>query len=267
MNKDIRVELGFFDHRKTRKLIDRFGLESAWGLLRLWAFAARSRPTGVLSEMSDEDIAMEMHIDGKVNVSDLMQFISGSDCKWLDKKGEWFSLHDWHVHNPWAAGSDDRSDRGRFVRLAHLNRKVYDELRSSGVNAVSQDEYRKLTACQRPVNATLTPTPSPAPSPAPNTLSKTKNPTKPVNPSVHVLQEYLKSAFNKKFGSDPVMSYAAIGKQLKVLLEKEKFTEGALKEMIDWFMTSSKAQEHPTPAAAISTDTVQRWQVACPEVE
>ena len=90
-----------------------------------------------------------------------------------------------------------------------------------------------------------------------------KNP--PVNPSVHILQKHLKSAFEKKYGSIPVMSYPGIGRQLKVLLEKEKFTEEALKEMIDWFLTSPKASEHPTPAAAISMDTVQRWQIACPE--
>jgi uncharacterized protein YdaU (DUF1376 family) len=88
---------------------------------------------------------------------------------------------------------------------------------------------------------------------------------KPVNPSVHVLQQYLKSAFEKKFGDPPVMNYPAIGKQLRTLLERDRFTEDALKEAVDWFLTSPKAQEHPTPAAAISADTIQRWQAACPE--
>jgi uncharacterized protein YdaU (DUF1376 family) len=100
-----------------------------------------------------------------------------------------------------------------------------------------------------------------------NQKNHIRKPSKPANPSIRVLQEYLKSAFEKKYGSAPVMSYPAIGKQLKVLLEKEKFTEGALKDAIDWFLTSPKAGDHPTPAAAISTDTIQRWQVACPEVE
>ncbi|HCJ52686.1 MAG TPA: hypothetical protein DHV25_03105, partial [Candidatus Kerfeldbacteria bacterium] len=38
MNKDIRVALSFFDHRKTRKLTAKLGIEAVWGLLRLWAF-------------------------------------------------------------------------------------------------------------------------------------------------------------------------------------------------------------------------------------
>jgi uncharacterized protein YdaU (DUF1376 family) len=87
----------------------------------------------------------------------------------------------------------------------------------------------------------------------------------PANPSVRVLLEHLKSAFEKKTGSPPVMSYPGISKQLKILLEQEKFTEDALKEMVDWYLTSPKFKDHPTPAAAISADTVQRWQVACPE--
>lgn len=111
----------------------------------------------------------------------------------------------------------------------------------------------------RTINRTII---SPEPEPE-EPYVKPKKP--PANPSIRILQDHLKSAFEVKFGSTPVMSYPAIGKQLKILLEKEKFTEEALKEMIDWFLTSPKASEHPTPAAAISTDTVQRWQVACPE--
>ena len=85
------------------------------------------------------------------------------------------------------------------------------------------------------------------------------------NPEVRIIQVYLIGAFEKKYGFPPEINYAAVGKRLKELLKK--YNVDALKEMIDWFLTSPKSAEHPTPAAALSTDTVQRWQVACPEVQ
>jgi hypothetical protein len=258
MNTDIRVDLGFFEHRKTRKMIARFGLESAWGLLRLWAFCARERPDGSLLGMSDLDIAMEMHVDGKVDPGDLVAYMKSDECRWIDEDHR---LHNWKKRNPWAAGAVDRSDKGRFVRLARLNPEAYSRLKQQGVDAISRTDYDALTSCQRPVKPALTPTPAPAPVPEP----KSAKPSKPVNPSVHILQEHLKSAFEKKFGVPPVMNYPAIGKQIKILLERDRFTEYALKEMVDWFLESPKSKEHPTPTAALSADTVQRWQIACPE--
>ena len=260
VNKDIRIDLGFFDHRKTRKLVSRFGLEAAWGLLRLWAFAARDRPSGVLAGMTAVDVAMEMRVS--LDPDELVGYMTSDDCRWLDMVDGVYSIHGWSEHNPWAAGAQDRSDASRFSRMAKTHPQIFKDLQAKGVRAVSTEEYQSLTKPQRIVNAAL----SPAPSPAPKSKDMSK-PKKLANPSVRVLQEYLVSAFEKRYGVSPVMNYAAIGKQLLVLLDRERFTEDAIRELIDWFLTSPKAGDHPTPAAAISVDTVQRWQIANPEVK
>ena len=85
------------------------------------------------------------------------------------------------------------------------------------------------------------------------------------NPEVRVVQEYINSAFEKKYGFPPEVNYAAVGKRLRVLLGK--YTVDGLKECIDWFLEQRKAEDHPTPNACLSADTVQRWQFACPEVK
>lgn len=157
----------------------------------------------------------------------------------------------------------------RNERELNENRHASDK-HNKAVLAGKASANKRLhsTSAERPLQRPLN-LPDPEPE-EPYTQSPKKpprKPGKPANPSVRVLQEYLSLAFEKKFGSAPVMSYPAIGKQLRVLLDKERFTEDALKDLIDWFLTSPKAQDHPTPAAAISTDTVQRWMVACPEVK
>jgi hypothetical protein len=168
VNKDIRVEIGFFTHRKTRKLIIKFGLDAAWGLLQLWAFAAKSRCNGYLTGMSDLDIAMEMHVDTtKVDPKLLVEYMKSDDCRWIDTTNDGPYLHDWHVHNPWAAGSDDRSDTARFNRMAQTFPKIHKELTKTGVTAITREDYYRLTKPQRTVNNQPAPAPSPAPSPAP----------------------------------------------------------------------------------------------------
>lgn len=192
MNKDIRVVIGFFDHRKTRKLISKFGLEAAWGLLRLWVFAAVSRPDGFLSNMSDEDIAMECHMEGKCTPSELVAYLKSDDCKWIDDTENGAYLHDWHIHNPWAAKAEDRSDKSRFLRLASTHRSIYNTLVAQGVNALSRPEYDRITACQRAVGPTLSPAPVPAPVPVPDPKSKDMDKTEKrfVRPTVEEVRAY-----------------------------------------------------------------------------
>ena len=100
MNEYIRVKLGFFSHRKTRKLIAKFGLDTAWGILQLWAFAAEFRCSGYLTEMSDQDIAVEMHMEDKADPSELVALMKSDGCRWLDDTPDGVYLHNWRIHQP-----------------------------------------------------------------------------------------------------------------------------------------------------------------------
>lgn len=190
MNEDIRVKLGFFSHRKTRKLIAKFGLDAGWGLLQLWVFAARSRSDGFLAGMTHTDIVMEMHLEGKVNPEDLVVFMASDECRWLDETPTGLYLHDWHIHNPWAAGAVDRSDIARFNAMSSKYPLIHKSLSIKGVTAISKIEYQRLTKPQRMAEETQqtasdaldsaqkkpAPNPSPAPAPAPAPESNTTAP-------------------------------------------------------------------------------------------
>jgi hypothetical protein len=272
MNKDIRVDLGFFDHRKTRKLIARFGLGAAWGLLRLWAFAARSRPSGLLSGMSSLDIAMEMHIELNPEVvnwtpDDLVAYMKSDDCRWIDDTPNGSYLHDWHDHNPWAAKADDRSDKSRFLRMAHTHPSIYNELKEKGVNAVSRKAYDTLTACQRAVEPALSPAPVPVPAPIPVPVPIPKALRKPnskpaPNPEIRVVVDYFYEQYKAKFGSPPLIDKkdaALVSSRLK------NFTAEGLKDAIDFFLSGPKVRDHPTLAVAMSTHSLNSFEQKNPE--
>jgi len=171
LNRDIRVTIGFLDHPKTVKLKRRLGFEGIEALLRLWMFAAQYRPGGVLHDMEAEDIEIAVRWAGCPG--ELLQALV--DVRFLDKDGDIYRLHDWEDHNGYASGAQDRSDKSRFSRLASLHPEVYARLKSQGIDAISAEEYRKITTAKRPLNESLTnrssertsPLPSPLPSPSP----------------------------------------------------------------------------------------------------
>ena len=170
MNTDIRLSVGFWQHPKTRKTAKRLGLEGVRSLQILWLWAAINRPDGNLSGMDWEDI--ELAADWQGEEQSFFDFCMGI---WIDDAPQGYVLHDWKDHNSWASEADERSDKARFSRLATVNREAYDQMKAAGINAVSKDDYDRLTTVQRPSddrpttvgrNVNAPPTPAPAPSPA-----------------------------------------------------------------------------------------------------
>ena len=189
MNTDIRLSTGFWGHPKTRKLVKRLGLEGVRSLQILWLWAAQEKPDGSLAGMDWEDIELAADWQGEERA-----FFDHCLGVWIDEVDGSYALHDWAEHNPWQVNADDRSDKARFSRLATVNRPEYDRLKAAGVNAISKDDYDRLTTAKRPMdeasaivddrsttvdepstirqrNADVSPTPAPAP--APNALRNT----------------------------------------------------------------------------------------------
>jgi hypothetical protein len=166
--------VGFFDHPKTIKLQRRLGHEGVVCLLRLWLFAARHKCTGLLNGMDDEEIAIASHWPG-----DVATFVSTLvEVRWLDVEDDGYSLHDWVEHNGFACAATDREDKARFSQLARYYPSIYLKLKEDGVNAITAEDYRRLTLAQRPINerstnrSTERTTPSPSPSPSPSRKEK-----------------------------------------------------------------------------------------------
>ena len=110
MAADARLSTGLPSHPKTKKLIRRLGQSAAWNLVCLILWAADNRSDGDLSGMSIEDIELASDWLGEdgalVDALVAVRFLDGADGS--------ITLHDWHEHNPWAAGAEARSAKARW---------------------------------------------------------------------------------------------------------------------------------------------------------
>lgn len=105
MGSDIRLDVGFCDHFKTRELADIAGEVAVVCLLRLWCWAGSNRPNGDLSGLSGRNIermAGWLGAEGK-----LIEALTA--CRFLDGQ----KLHDWAEHQPWVTNSKARSEAAR----------------------------------------------------------------------------------------------------------------------------------------------------------
>jgi hypothetical protein len=118
VNIDIRVSLGFFDHRKTRRLARELGPDAPLRLIQLWCWTARHAPTGVLVDITIDEIEAAAAWRGEAG-----KFHSAiRRIKFLDRQGRHWAIHDWVDWNPYAAEEPNRVEDGRMG--AHIRHHV-----------------------------------------------------------------------------------------------------------------------------------------------
>ena len=160
MNTDIRVSVDFWEHPKTLKLIRSLGIEAPVALQRLWMYAAKFRPDGVLSDLETIDVAEAARWNG-----DPDKFVKALlDRGWLDKEDGIYIIHDWPEHQPWVVSAPERSRRAKCAINARWEKErsknmqnipgVYDENTPSNTDAI-----------RMPYGCSTQNTPSPSPSP------------------------------------------------------------------------------------------------------
>lgn len=172
MNTDIRLSTGFWDHPKTIKLERRIGLLGVKALLVLWTWVSQCRPNGYLQGMSVEDIEIAARWTGEPGL-----FVKTAvELKLLDdvSHGE-YAVHDWIIHNSWAADADNRADESRLNILKRWNMEAYLKLVNEGKKGISKEEYEALKQNRigtpiAPMGGANTPYPLPSPLPVPNPL-------------------------------------------------------------------------------------------------
>jgi hypothetical protein len=166
---DARISTGLPSHPKTKKLIRRLGAAGPWALVCLFLWARDNRSDGNLYGMSDEDIelACDWSGDSGALVAALMEvrFIDG------DEGGR--VIHDWTEHQPWSAGSEDRSERAKWRALIkHHGRDVaakrMPEYAASIGEASSKHASSMLLAEPSMLDGATRSAPSPSPSPSPS---------------------------------------------------------------------------------------------------
>lgn len=153
MNVDFRVKVDFFSHHKTRRLQRRLGAEGVLCLLQFWAYVAKMRADGDISDMTEEDMEVVACWDGEegVFVAALQAcgFVRRADDAAAEAaapqtRGDGLVLHDWAEHNPWAAEAYARSNVARLSRMAATHPEIYARLVGEGRKGVGQKEYWRL---------------------------------------------------------------------------------------------------------------------------
>ena len=114
--------------------------------MRLWLWVAQNRPSGLLSGMDDEDIAIAARWKGEATA--FMDVITR--LKLLDTVGDTYQIHDWQEHNAWQSEAENPSNASRLSRMAKTQQDIYKTLEDAGIKGISKEVYGVLTASNDP---------------------------------------------------------------------------------------------------------------------
>lgn len=168
---DARISVGLPAHPKTKKLIRRVGEGGAWRLVCLFLWVAANRSDGNLSGMTGEDIELAADWQG-----DEGSFVKAlCEVGFLDGEDGAFSIHDWEEHNPWAAGSEARSEKARWLAACkhHGREKAAEIMPAYAARLLSKSAEHadsslgSATSMQGDASSTQVADSSCAPSPSP----------------------------------------------------------------------------------------------------
>jgi len=165
MNSDIRLAVTFKDHRKRKKLAHRLGCEAVLALVDLWLSVAETKPSGALTGMDAEDIAIDAGWNG-----DAAEFVDTlCDIGFLDCDNGVYCLHDWADHNSYAAAAPQRSAKAKKAAAARWNKRLDDGPSKAGSNkeGTGSNAPSIKEQCEKSNEHGLSNSPSPSPSPSP----------------------------------------------------------------------------------------------------
>jgi len=206
MNQDIRISLDFWDHHKTIHLKRKLGYEGIEAITRIWFYAAKYRPDGHLTKMSNEDIAIVAHWSG--DPDQLIEILSDKNYPWLDKLDGFFSIHNWKKRNSYAIFSEKRSRQARKAAEARY-KKGFNNHNVNAERMLTDNADSMLTA-----NAPYPyPYPDPDPEPEPKPDIKKKN---IYSGDVQKVLDYLNEKTGKRYTKkDEILSRLHEGKTVE----------------------------------------------------
>lgn len=199
MNTDYRVDVGFWRHRKTLRLIRTLGLEGPVALQKLWAHAAEFLPDGTLTGMDAIDIAEAAGWSGNPN-----HFLGTLlDHKWIDNNNGTFQIHDWSEHQPWVIKAPERREKARKAINARWDKRRPDSTMSNSCSITTSNSKSNTQG------GVLSNSPSNTPSPF-------------LNPSVknNDVTRARESINGGDINGEPPSSFFASGVEKPVLVQK-----------------------------------------------
>lgn len=165
MNAEFRITTTALNHPKIVKLKRRLGAEGVLALLTLWAWTASERPSGALTGLDEEDLAIVAGWPG-----DERFFITTLiELKLLDWDGDSFATRDLEEQNQRATSDEERSERARNAAqkrwgteksvtfmLENAKPMLNDDLASCRID----EHVRTVQYCSSSSSTTTTPNPS-----------------------------------------------------------------------------------------------------------
>lgn len=164
MNKDFRVAVDYFTHPKTIKAERALGPLAPSAFLRLLAHVAVNKPSGVLTGMDNEDIAIaagwtaepgdaDRLVETWVRIGQLERLEDGTHA-----------IHDWGSHNGYASKAEERSAQSSAAAEKRWASKRKTE-------SDNQKCGQKKSALRSDANSNR-PDPSPVPDPEPDPVDR-----------------------------------------------------------------------------------------------
>src|SRR5208283_269625 len=126
MCAEIRIDVGFHSHRKTKRLIAMLGLQGPWSLQILWAKMSTQRTKGVLTGMDETDIALEAEWPGDAQefVAALMTCGGVGKPGYLEKGDDGvYRLHGWEDHQRYVLFAEERVEQARMAAKARWEKR------------------------------------------------------------------------------------------------------------------------------------------------
>jgi hypothetical protein len=187
MPDDIRIRIGFLDHPKTLRIINRFGMAAVGHLFALWEYVAKFCPKGTIDGISEQDLERVCRYSGVPGT--LFSFLV--DHQWIDAfpvSGESYriAIHDWKDNQPWVYFSPERSKKAR--KSVEIRWKNHFTKRKRNVDVSYPSSSRDSD----------TPTPLPTPTPIPNTRpKKAAAPSQPMSEAAAIYRDTFHVSLNK----------------------------------------------------------------------
>ncbi|MCK9350868.1 MAG: hypothetical protein M0P44_06580 [Clostridiales bacterium] len=148
-------------------------------LIDLWLTVAVERPDGILTGWDEVDIALAANWPG--DPAEFMRVAMLEHCKWIEKHGDTYKIHDWEEHQGWACSAKERSEKAKKAAKARWAKRLKGKKASEkieenqGVDATSNAQ---ALLTHQSSNA-----PSPSPSPNPSIIVDGKPSTSVAKPA------------------------------------------------------------------------------------
>lgn len=112
---DIRIQTTVFQNPKVKRLQARLGAEGVLSLFRLWCYAGINRPDGILRDIAFEEIE-PLVVDWTGTPGAFLAALR--ELRLVDDRDGIPAIHDWEENQPWAVGSNYRTEKAAKAAAA-----------------------------------------------------------------------------------------------------------------------------------------------------